>query len=102
MFATPRGQFYVQGKIRNPVWRMPDWAFIEEGKSVPAPDSPERYERGVLGDYALAFGNGYFVHGTLYQRMLGMPVTHGCIRLSDDDLRIVYENLQVGSKIFVY
>ncbi len=101
-FATPRGRFRVQGKIKNPSWRMPDWAFIEEGLPVPPANSPERIQYGVLGDYALAFGNGYFVHGTLYKRTLGMPVTHGCIRLDDDDLIVVYKNLDVGGKIFVY
>lgn len=101
-FSTPRGMFRVQGKIKNPTWRMPDWAFIEEGLPVPPPNSPERIQYGVLGDYALAFGNGYFVHGTLYKRTLGMPVTHGCIRLDDADLLVVYKTLEVGGKIFVY
>jgi L,D-transpeptidase YbiS len=101
-FATPRGMFRVQAKIKNPTWRMPDWAFIEEGLPVPPPNSPERIQFGVLGDYALAFGNGYFVHGTLYKRTLGMPVTHGCIRLDDDALVVVYKNLEIGGKIFVY
>lgn len=102
MFATPRGMFRVIGKVRAPVWRMPDWAFIEEGRPVPPPDSPERFETGVLGDYALAFGNGYLIHGTLYKRMLGMPVTHGCVRLDDHELEVVYKSLQVGSRIFIY
>ncbi|NUM73905.1 L,D-transpeptidase [candidate division KSB1 bacterium] len=102
IFSTPRGMFRIQGKIKNPVWRMPDWAFIEEGRPVPPPNSPERFEAGVLGDYALSFGNGYLVHGTLYQRLLGMPVTHGCVRLGDEDLRIVYQNLELGSKVFIY
>lgn len=69
---------------------------------MPPPNSPERIQYGVLGDYALAFGNGYFVHGTLYKRTLGMPVTHGCIRLDDEDLLVVYKTLDVGGKIFVY
>jgi len=102
IFQTPRGMFRVQVKVEAPVWRMPDWAFIEEGLPVPPPDSPERYEYGVLGEYALAFGNGYLVHGTLYQRFLGMPVTHGCVRLGDEDLQKVYFALNIGSKIFIY
>ncbi len=102
IFQTPRGMYRVQVKVEAPVWRMPDWAFIEEGLPVPSPNSPERYEYGVLGEYALAFGNGYLVHGTLYQRFLGMPVTHGCIRLGDEDLRKVYFSLSLGSRIFIY
>ncbi len=59
-------------------------------------------ERGVLGDYALGFGNGYFIHGTLYTRLLGRNVTHGCIRVGDDDLKVVFNNAQIGTKIYIY
>jgi hypothetical protein len=101
-FETPKGVLTVRNKIVNPVWRKPDWAFIEEGLPVPPANDPSRFECGVLGDYALNLGEGYLIHGTLYQRLLGMPVTHGCIRLSDDDLLEVYKTLQVGSKVFIY
>jgi hypothetical protein len=33
---TPRGQFKVLQKISDPVWKKPDWAFVEEGKPIPA------------------------------------------------------------------
>jgi L,D-transpeptidase YbiS len=102
VFFTPRGRFQILGKRVNPVWAKPDWAFIEEGLPVPPLGSPERFEAGVLGEYALELGDGYLIHGTLYKRMLGMPVTHGCVRLDDDDLRVVYRNLQIGSKVFIY
>lgn len=101
-FETPKGVLSVQNKIVKPVWRKPDWAFIEEGLPVPPPNHPSRYERGVLGDYALSLGDGYLIHGTLYQRFIGMPVTHGCVRLGDDDLTAVYQTLQVGSRVFIY
>ena len=102
IFKTPQGAFRIQGKIKYPVWRKPDWAFIEEGVPVPPPHVPERYEYGVLGDYALSLGRGYFIHGTLYERLLGMPVTHGCIRMNDNDLKTVYNALQEGSRVFIF
>ena len=102
VFETPRGLLRVQGKEESPVWVKPDWAFIEEGLPVPPAGHSSRYERGVLGDYKLMLGRGYLIHGTLYKRFLGMAVTHGCIRLGDDDLEAVYKNLQVGSKVFIY
>ncbi len=101
-FVTPRGRFRILGKRVAPVWTKPDWAFVEEGLPIPPPHSPQRYEAGVLGEYALELGDGYLIHGTLYKRMLGMPVTHGCVRLGDEELRIVYRNLQLGSKVFIY
>lgn len=101
-FRTPKGKFTIQGKTTNPVWRKPDWAFVEEGMKVPPENHPTRYEKGVLGDYALSLGNGYLIHGTLYKRYLGLPVTHGCVRMNDDDLESVYNNLQVGSRVYIY
>lgn len=102
VFETPKGVLTVKNKIPNPVWRKPDWAFIEEGLKPPPLNHNSRYEYGVLGDYALDLGNGYLIHGTLYQRFIGQSVTHGCIRLNDEDLYIVYHTLVPGSKVYIY
>lgn len=102
VFETPKGVLTVKNKIPNPVWRKPDWAFIEEGLKPPPLNHHSRYERGVLGDYALDLGNGYLIHGTLYQRFLGQSVTHGCVRLNDEDLSSVYNSLVPGSKVYIY
>lgn len=102
IFKTPRGRMTVLAKTENPVWSKPDWAFIEEGLPVPPPGDPSRYEKGVLGAYKLSMADGYLLHGTLYKRFLGMPVTHGCIRLGDDDLEAVYHTLEVGSYVYIY
>ena len=101
IFDTPRGEFLVQSKITNPTWIKPDWAFVEEGLEVPQ-NAADRAEPGVLGDYALGFGKGYFIHGTLYTRLLGKNVTHGCIRLSDTDLKGVYKIARVGTPIMIF
>ncbi len=102
LFRTPKGKHTVKGKIAKPVWRKPDWAFIEDGLPVPPLNHHSRFEAGVLGDYALSLGDGYLIHGTLYKRFLGMPVTHGCIRLNDEDLEAIYKTLQVGSRVYIY
>ena len=101
IFDTPRGEFTVQSRLTHPVWVKPDWAFIEEGLEVPKSQA-ERVEPGVLGEYALGFGKGYFIHGTLYPRLLGKNVTHGCIRLNDNDLKSVYRLAKVGTPIMIF
>jgi L,D-transpeptidase YbiS len=101
IFDTPRGEFLVKSKLTNPTWIKPDWAFIEEGLTVPQ-NAADRAEQGVLGEYALGFGKGYFIHGTLYTRLLGKNVTHGCIRLNDSDLKGVYKLARVGTPIMIY
>ncbi|MBI4531463.1 MAG: L,D-transpeptidase [Candidatus Latescibacteria bacterium] len=101
-FDTPRGVFKVLSRHDNPIWIKPDWAFVEEGKPIPPARSKERLEEGVLGAHSLNFGNGYMIHGTLYTIKLGQPVTHGCIRLGDEDLELVYGATNVGTPIYIY
>ena len=102
LFKTPKGEFKIRNKRTEPVWKKPDWAFIEEGLPIPSANHPSRFEYGVLGDYALSLGDGYMIHGTLYQRYLGLPVTHGCVRLSDADLEVVYKSLPMGAKVYIF
>jgi L,D-transpeptidase ErfK/SrfK len=101
VFDTPRGEFSVKSKITNPYWVKPDWAFIEEGETIPKA-MEDRIESGTLGDYALGFGQGYFIHGTLYTRLLGRNVTHGCVRVGDEDLKAIFKVVPVGAKIYIY
>jgi L,D-transpeptidase YbiS len=102
MFKTPKGEFRIQYKTKSPVWKKPDWAFVEEGLPVPPPNHDSRFEYGVLGDYALSMGHGYLIHGTLFQRFIGLPVTHGCVRMNDENLELVYHTLSEGSKVYIF
>lgn len=102
VFHTPFGVRKVLRKQPNPVWKKPDWAFIEDGMPIPSPNDPSRWETGTLGAYKLEIGDGFMIHGTIYKRRMGMSVTHGCIRLLDDDLEAVYKAMEVGSKVYIY
>jgi L,D-transpeptidase YbiS len=101
VFETPRGAHRVRSKVQNPVWNKPDWAFIEEGQPLPK-SAAERVDDFSLGEYALYLGDGYIIHGTLYQRLLGRSVTHGCVRLGDEDLEAVYRAAPVGTRVYIY
>lgn len=101
VFDTPRGELTVESKTMNPVWTKPDWAFIEEGEDIPK-NYKDRVEEGVLGEYALSLGNGYLIHGTLYTRLLGRNVTHGCIRVGDKDLKRLYNTIPIDTKVIIF
>jgi L,D-transpeptidase YbiS len=34
--------------------------------------------------------------------MLGQSVTHGCIRLGDEDLEKVYNAVQIGTPVYLF
>jgi lipoprotein-anchoring transpeptidase ErfK/SrfK len=100
-FDTPKGEFKIQRKVVNPVWIKPDWAFIEDGEPIPKNQS-DRLAPEELGDYAMDLGDGYLIHGTLYERSLGMSVTHGCVRLGAKDLEAVFKSVKIGTPVYIY
>ncbi len=104
VFDTPTGRFFVKSKRENPTWTAPDWEYIESGEPMPR-NYADRVQEGMLGEYALDLGGGptgYMIHGTLYTRLLGRNVSHGCIRVGRDDLRIVWKKAPVGTPVFMY
>jgi|UniRef100_A0A7V6CMQ8 L,D-transpeptidase ErfK/SrfK len=101
-FVTPKGVLRVLRKIKDPIWYKPDWAFIEERKPIPPPNSPLRRVKGMLGDYALDLGGGIMIHGTPQEHLLGQPVTHGCLRVEKEGIKMLYDSLKLGAKVFIY
>ncbi len=101
IFDTPRGSFKVTSKLKEPWWRKPDWAYLEEGEAVPKNEN-ERYDPEMMGAYAIGFGDGYFIHGTIYERLLGISVTHGCVRVGADDLKNIYDRVKIGTPIYIF
>ena len=101
-FVTPRGEFRVIGKGVNPKWRKPDWAFVEAGEPVPPPDDPSRFIEGELGAYVLNLGDGYLIHGTKNEELLGRPASHGCVRVGAADLEHLYKTIPNGTKVYIF
>lgn len=101
-FRTPRGLHTVKRKIVDPVWTKPDWAFIEEGKKVPPPDSPLRKERGTMGKYALDLGDRVMIHGTNDPKSIGRRISHGCIRLPHSMLKLLWKEVPVGTPVYIF
>lgn len=101
-FRTPRGRYTVLRKIVDPVWSKPDWAFIEEGKPVPPPDSPLRKEKGTMGKYALDLGERVMIHGTNDPKSIGRRISHGCIRLPNKMLNMLWKEVPVGTEVFIF
>jgi hypothetical protein len=102
VFDTPSGRFKVKGKRENPLWTAPDWEFIEANEPYPK-NYADRVEEGSLGEYALDLDvPGYMIHGTLYTRLIGRNVSHGCIRVGRDDLRVLWKKVPIGSTVFIF
>ena len=45
--------------------------------------------------YSIFFLRGYAIHGTIEVRNLGRPVSHGCVRLTPDNARALFDLISV-------
>jgi L,D-transpeptidase ErfK/SrfK len=89
-WRTPLGETQIIEKIRHPSW-YPPLSIREEhqrnGNPLPAAVPPGPND--PLGDFALRLDirpGDYLIHGTNDPIAVGMPVTHGCIRLYPEDI----------------
>ncbi len=69
---------------------------------VPPIDTKQRHFKGVLGHYRLELGDGYGIHGTDEPDRLGESVSHGCVRLGDEDIARLYAMANVGDTVIIY
>ena len=69
---------------------------------VPPLGSENRRVSGELGAYKLDLGDGYLIHGTPHKDSLGKAATHGCIRVGDDALEYLFQNVAVGTPVHIH
>jgi lipoprotein-anchoring transpeptidase ErfK/SrfK len=69
---------------------------------IPPAGTKHRSIQGELGHFRLVLGDGYLLHGTPYGNSIGSAVTHGCIRLRDEDIEWLYDNVPVGTRVYLY
>ncbi len=52
-----------------------------------------------MGLYALYIGRLYAIHGTNANFGIGLRVSHGCVRLRNEDIKFLFENVPVGTRV---
>ncbi|MDY6900298.1 MAG: L,D-transpeptidase, partial [Cyanobacteriota bacterium] len=93
-WETPTGNFKVMDMIKNPGWTN----FKTGEKMPPGPNNP-------LGERWISFwtdGNDYIgFHGTPNRNSVGQAISHGCVRMYNEDVRELYELVSVGTEVIV-
>lgn len=104
-WETPLGVTTIVTKVRNPSWYPPESIrkqHAADGDPLPevvppGPDNP-------LGAYAMRLGipgGAYLIHGTNRPVGVGMPVTHGCIRMYPEDIESLFRLVKVGTRVHI-
>ena len=98
-YDTPTGLYNIQNKAVNPAWTMPnsDWvAPADRGKVVPGGTAANPLKARWLGIY-----NGAGIHGTDATSSLGSAASHGCIRMAIPDVIELYDQVPVGTPVYI-
>ncbi|WP_315789012.1 L,D-transpeptidase [Fischerella sp. JS2] len=94
-WETPTGNFQVLNMTKNPTWLHPF-----TGESIPG-GSP----KNPLGRYWIGFWtngtNWIGFHGTPNPESVGKAVSHGCIRMYNNDVQELFEQVSVGTPVNV-
>ncbi|MEH6578049.1 MAG: L,D-transpeptidase family protein [Amphritea sp.] len=100
---TPVGKTSIVSKIANPSWTPPQ-SIREEAllKGIVLPDRVDPGPDNPLGEYALNLGiPRYLLHGTNKPDGIGMRVSHGCIRLFPDDIKTLYDSIDIDTPVWI-
>ncbi|MFI5257223.1 MAG: L,D-transpeptidase [Gemmatimonadales bacterium] len=69
---------------------------------IPPFGTNQRKYKGVLGTHRLDLGDGYGIHGTDEPESIGHSVSHGCVRLRNEDIARLYPMVEVGTPVYIY
>jgi hypothetical protein len=69
---------------------------------IPPYGTTQRRYAGVLGTHRLLLGDGYALHGTNKPETVGRSVSHGCVRLRNEDIAKLFEMVEVGTAVYIY
>ena len=101
-WPTPLGRTSIVAKHRDPAWRVPP-SIHEERRLQGEPELPALVEPGAdnpLGMHALQTGfSAIFIHSTNRPWGIGLPVTHGCLRLYPEDAAELFAAVRIGTPV---
>lgn len=93
-WETPTGTYKILDKEQNPSWIHP----ITGVESPPGPSNPlGKAWIGFWTDGKTEIG----FHGTNQEELIGQAVSHGCLRMRNEDIEDVFARVDVGTPVIV-
>jgi hypothetical protein len=85
------------------------WPFTPGGEIIfdgniyiPPMGTNQRRVPEILGTRKLEIGDGYLIHGTNEETSIGDAVSHGCIRMFNEDVVQLYEIVPIGTAVYIF
>jgi len=99
------GDLSVSGnQVVSNGYPLPQGELIVRGGAIVIPPvgTAQRQFPDVLGTHRLNLGDGYALHGTQAVSQLGRSVSHGCVRLANEDIAQLFSMANVGDEVVIY
>jgi lipoprotein-anchoring transpeptidase ErfK/SrfK len=106
-YATPLGSLEIASKIGGNAPIGTVFKSRQPTGEILAPNAPGRdpivtrilWLRGLERGNARAYSRGIYIHGTPVEKLIGRPVSYGCIRMRSRDVVHLFTTVRVGTKI---
>ena len=97
-YPTPYGLFSIESKQVDPVWSVPnsDWAGELAGTTVAGGTAANPLKARWMG---VTDGVGF--HGTSEDYSIGTAASHGCMRMHVSDIIALYDQVPVGTPVYI-
>jgi hypothetical protein len=101
-FTTPRGMFRVLRKEKDPVWNVPDWAFVMRGEPIPPRGLAARREEGDARHHRALHGGGHRHPRHQPSELLGPARVRRLHPHDQRDGSLLYHEVEVGTPVIIY
>ncbi|HKP02982.1 MAG TPA: L,D-transpeptidase [Chthoniobacterales bacterium] len=106
-YATPLGSLEIASKIGGNARAGTVFKSRQPTGEILAPNAPGRdpivtrilWLRGLEKENSRAYSRGIYIHGTPVEKLIGKPVSFGCIRMRSTDVMRLFNTVRVGTKI---
>ncbi len=100
-YPTPVGKFQINEMVRDPDFLVFDFSNPnnrDRGRIPPGPNNPLGMRWiGFAHEHGWAIG----FHGTTKTQFLGQAVSHGCVRMRNEDIVKIFDQVKVGTPVVV-
>ncbi|MDX5298280.1 MAG: L,D-transpeptidase family protein [Gammaproteobacteria bacterium] len=98
---SPLKSSFISTRVSQPTWYPPEsirQEHLRNGELLPkvVPPGPEN----PLGPYAMRLGaTSYLIHGSNKKFGIGLRVSHGCIRMYNEDVERLFNTVPIGTPV---
>jgi lipoprotein-anchoring transpeptidase ErfK/SrfK len=89
--STPVGKYKIINKLEDPTWYKPGGGIIKAGD-----------KKNEIGTRWMGLSKkGYGIHGTIEPQRLGKQVSHGCIRMKNEEIEELFKLVPTGTPVTI-